>query len=76
MRPVPEDDVQIGVADPSRGDGHLHLTRPGRGEFHLGNPDRPPGSAENRGPDPATRPTRSHPRLAYWLPSAISANSS
>jgi len=48
--------MEVGVADPGRGDGHLDLAGPRRGEFHLGDLDRLPGPAENRGPHPATRP--------------------
>ena len=56
VRPLPQDNMEVGVADPGRGYGHLDLAGPRRGEFHLGDLDRLPGPAENRGPHPATRP--------------------
>src|SRR5262249_62344914 len=71
MLPLPQDDVQVGVADPGRGDGHLHLAGPRRGEFHPGDPDRLPRPAENRRPDLAARLPRH--LLAYPGPSATSA---
>jgi len=80
--------VQVGVADPGSGDGYLHLASPRRGKFHVGDPDRLAGPAEDRRPDRAAR----WPRLArnhahhavitplraprYWSPSAISASNS
>ena len=62
--PVPEHDVQIGVADAGRGDGHLHLAGSRLVELHLGDPDRLAGSAENRRPDLAARAARR--RLLVW----------
>ena len=88
VRPLPQDDVQVGVADPGRGDGYLHLASPRRGKFHLGDPDRLAGRTEDRRPDRAAqwpRLARSHAHHAritpvarprYWLPSAISASNS
>ena len=55
VRPFPEDDMKIGMADPGRGNRYLDLTGPGRCELHIGDPDRQPGPAENRCPNPAAR---------------------
>src|SRR5215467_475051 len=82
VQPLPQDNVQVGVADPGSGNGYLHLASPRRGKFHVDDPDRLAGPAEDRRPDRAARWSRlarshAHPVVItplrarrYWLPSA------
>jgi hypothetical protein len=56
MRPLPEDDVKIGMADPGRRNGYLDFARPRRRELDTCDLDRQPRPAEYRRCDLATRP--------------------